>query len=91
MVKKTGRNEPCPCGSGKKFKKCCIPPSYTPPPPRPEPKHKLSRRQAGMLITHMLTMAEMYPERPRRPQESFEDSELRRELLALDQARKDDE
>ena len=21
---KTGRNEPCPCGSGKKFKKCCI-------------------------------------------------------------------
>ena len=22
--KKTGRNEPCPCGSGKKYKKCCI-------------------------------------------------------------------
>jgi uncharacterized protein YecA (UPF0149 family) len=21
---KTGRNEPCRCGSGKKFKKCCI-------------------------------------------------------------------
>jgi SWIM/SEC-C metal-binding protein len=21
--KKVGRNEPCPCGSGKKFKKCC--------------------------------------------------------------------
>jgi len=21
---KTGRNEPCPCGSGKKFKKCCF-------------------------------------------------------------------
>jgi SWIM/SEC-C metal-binding protein len=21
--KKTGRNEPCPCGSGKKFKTCC--------------------------------------------------------------------
>jgi SEC-C motif-containing protein len=21
---KTGRNEPCPCGSGKKFKKCCM-------------------------------------------------------------------
>jgi len=20
---KTGRNEPCPCGSGRKFKKCC--------------------------------------------------------------------
>lgn len=23
-MKKTGRNEPCPCGSGKKYKKCCI-------------------------------------------------------------------
>lgn len=22
-VPKTGRNDPCPCGSGKKFKKCC--------------------------------------------------------------------
>jgi SWIM/SEC-C metal-binding protein len=26
---KIGRNDPCPCGSGKKFKKCCVdqPPS----------------------------------------------------------------
>lgn len=24
MSKKTGRNDLCPCGSGKKFKKCCI-------------------------------------------------------------------
>ncbi len=23
-IMKTGRNEPCPCGSGKKFKRCCI-------------------------------------------------------------------
>ena len=23
-VEKVGRNEPCPCGSGKKYKKCCI-------------------------------------------------------------------
>lgn len=23
MVEKVGRNEPCPCGSGKKYKKCC--------------------------------------------------------------------
>ena len=21
---KVGRNQPCPCGSGRKFKKCCI-------------------------------------------------------------------
>jgi hypothetical protein len=24
MTMKTGRNQPCPCGSGKKFKKCCL-------------------------------------------------------------------
>ncbi|WP_423785753.1 SEC-C metal-binding domain-containing protein [Gimesia maris] len=23
-MKKTGRNESCPCGSGKKYKKCCL-------------------------------------------------------------------
>ena len=23
--RKVGRNEPCPCGSGKKYKKCCYP------------------------------------------------------------------
>jgi flagellar capping protein FliD len=31
---KTGRNEPCPCGSGKKFKRCCgvgAEPKITPP------------------------------------------------------------
>lgn len=27
MSSKVGRNEPCPCGSGKKFKKCCGAPS----------------------------------------------------------------
>ncbi len=24
ILKKIGRNDPCPCGSGKKFKKCCL-------------------------------------------------------------------
>ena len=24
VEKKVGRNEPCPCGSGKKYKKCCL-------------------------------------------------------------------
>ena len=23
-IGRVGRNEPCPCGSGKKFKKCCM-------------------------------------------------------------------
>lgn len=24
MSKKIGKNDPCPCGSGKKYKHCCI-------------------------------------------------------------------
>jgi len=24
MTEKTKRNDPCPCGSGKKYKQCCI-------------------------------------------------------------------
>ena len=27
---KTGRNQPCPCGSGKKYKKCCLSKAATP-------------------------------------------------------------
>lgn len=30
MNEKTGRNDPCPCGSGKKFKNCCLNKSATP-------------------------------------------------------------
>lgn len=24
VIKKQGRNEPCACGSGKKYKRCCL-------------------------------------------------------------------
>jgi len=24
MMEKVGRNDPCPCGSGKKYKQCCL-------------------------------------------------------------------
>lgn len=27
-IKRVGRNEKCPCGSGKKYKKCCLKPSW---------------------------------------------------------------
>ncbi len=30
-MEKVGRNDPCPCGSGKKFKKCCINKAEIPP------------------------------------------------------------
>lgn len=29
--KRVGRNEPCPCGSGKKYKKCCLNKTKSPP------------------------------------------------------------
>jgi hypothetical protein len=35
-----GRNDPCPCGSGKKFKKCCIDKYKTPT----DPIERLRRR-----------------------------------------------
>lgn len=31
-----GRNDPCPCGSGKKYKKCCLGTEPTAPAPAPE-------------------------------------------------------
>lgn len=31
---KVGRNDPCPCGSGRKFKKCCALVEPPPPPPK---------------------------------------------------------
>jgi hypothetical protein len=42
-----GRNEPCPCGSGKKYKKCCLAKDEAaaaaarPPPPPPAPKPRI--------------------------------------------------
>ena len=30
-LRKVGRNDPCPCGSGKKFKKCCLTRASEPP------------------------------------------------------------
>jgi len=32
MSKKIGRNDPCPCGSGKKYKQCCLPKAAKPKP-----------------------------------------------------------
>lgn len=31
-MNKPGRNDPCPCGSGKKFKKCCLDKPHQPSP-----------------------------------------------------------
>jgi uncharacterized protein YchJ len=32
-MSKIGRNETCPCGSGYKYKRCCLPATVVPTPP----------------------------------------------------------
>ncbi len=43
MNKKVGRNDPCSCGSGKKYKKCC------------EAKHKHKKFEAKVLSSSSLS------------------------------------
>lgn len=43
-----GRNDPCPCGSGKKYKKCCQ--QDEAPAARPHPAHKVDR---GLVLKLM--------------------------------------
>ena len=38
LMEKVGRNDPCPCGSGKLFKKCCRNSGY------------FRRRESGLLL-----------------------------------------
>jgi len=45
MTSKAGRNDTCPCGSGKKFKKCC------------EMKEQKSRGNKALLVIVGLLMA----------------------------------
>src|SRR5579871_3246025 len=37
-MQKPGRNDPCLCGSGKKYKQCCLPREAGAPKPTPTPK-----------------------------------------------------
>ena len=45
---KAGRNDPCPCGSGKKYKRCCLH-SNAPPPPEDTPWQR--QREASDRLT----------------------------------------
>ena len=51
---KTGRNEPCPCDSGKKYKKCCLPLSGT---YKPEVKTGPTKTTSGGGVSIRLAMA----------------------------------
>ena len=65
---KTGRNQPCPCGSGKKYKKCCLEKAATPTDElsyrRLSEAHERSRRNtiAGLSIKFRLIEPQRPPE-----------------------------
>lgn len=71
IARKIGRNDPCPCGSGKKFKKCCIgksmddsggpaAPAVTPTKENhvKTPEQIEGIRRAGRLVIETLDMVE---------------------------------
>jgi methionyl aminopeptidase len=64
---KVGRNDPCPCGSGKKFKRCCLVPSIQVRPKVHPQKSKIRLksaadiegiRKAGSLVLDTLDLVE---------------------------------
>ncbi len=59
MSNKIQRNDPCPCGSRKKFKKCCGLPPPTPVKPPPEMVMlSFCTSMANMLVTLEKTLVE---------------------------------
>jgi SEC-C motif/Protein of unknown function (DUF2384) len=50
---KTGRNDPCPCGSGKKYKQCCLKDAVT----SEESPWSQQREASGWLVQQMLNFA----------------------------------
>jgi len=56
-MKKSGRNDPCPCGSGKKYKKCCLAKEVTPVASLTWLK---MRRTEGELIPTLLKHADKF-------------------------------
>ena len=51
MNQKIGRNDPCPCGSGKKYKHCCGRPA-APAPPAPDSHEGAVERAVAWLAQH---------------------------------------
>lgn len=52
---KVGRNDPCPCGSGKKYKKCCInKPEFNHQVKEQPSNHKLTLTRVKQLSVHQI-------------------------------------
>ena len=73
MVNKIGRNDPCPCGSGKKYKQCCeqtgIAPIQTNHSPQLSPQQALqsamAQHQAGNLVQAELLYKQVLRAQPK--------------------------
>jgi hypothetical protein len=68
-----GRNDPCPCGSGKKFKKCCLAtvrvgqwPLRSYCPDRPNSSYE-AVRESGLPVSWVLTFLRVGSDCPARP------------------------
>jgi len=55
---KPGRNDPCPCGSGNKYKKCCLPKEEG---VEREQLAKVEARRAESAAAHRLPLREVKP------------------------------
>lgn len=67
-----GRNAPCPCGSGKKYKRCCLPKPSVPPAPQPVPP-ELPVRPADVPAPEQARPAVRGDARDAEPAESDDD------------------
>jgi hypothetical protein len=57
-MKKYGRNEPCPCGSGKKYKKCCLPASK---PSKENPSREKPSKRETFVYTDLDDLSNQVP------------------------------
>lgn len=58
MPDKVGRNDPCPCGSGKKYKQCCMHSSeQEEPQPHPSPRFRFEPGSYGGSGTFVPSLA----------------------------------
>lgn len=82
---KVGRNEPCPCGSGRKYKKCCwgrtqpvdIP---QPVPSRTPPRFEVRELPRGQVPAEVLKHAARFADQPLNPGRTSRYGQVRPEI-----------
>ena len=94
MPDKVGRNDPCPCGSGKKYKQCCMHSSEQgEPQPRPSPRFRFepgSYGGSGSFVPSLACLEQTAPGKWEYYYVLVDHSRVyTRERLAVSQAKKD--